>query len=285
MTIQDMHTLYKLSLDKVGNSALPYFEPEAVDFILNYGIKAVMKQKISGNNVLRTGAEETTKRKLDLQTMVANYEVSSSSFYTSNENKPFGVFVPMVDNLFYILDEEVNIGSYVCPTQVLSGQIIPGQLYIVESIELANSDTEYNGTIYSEGDIFIGKHGITTFTSNGLVKMTKRVNVLPIRNDQYNALILDPFNRPNEDRVFKLEYGITNGSQHIELISSKDIQINNYYLRYYKTPAIVNYGTNTSCDLPDIIHEEIVDFAVSWTLESIESPRFQTQIANMSRDE
>ncbi len=232
MTISEMHLLFKLSLDKVGNNALPYFEPEAVDMIINYAIKAVVKQKISGNNVLRQGAEETTKRKSDLQSLLSNYEVASNLFISNSSNKPFGVFVPMVSDIFYLLDEEVEIKSTLCDS-------------------------------------------------------TKRVNVLPIRNDQYNTLILDPFNRPDKNKILKLEYGkIGIGpTLHIELISSDGIEINKYYLRYYKTPITVNYGLNISCDLPDIIHEEIIDFAVSWTLENIESPRFQSQIANTNRNE
>lgn len=288
MTISEMHLLYKLSLDKVGNNALPYFEPEAIDMIINYAIKAVVKQKISGNNALRQGAEETTKRKSDLQTLLSNYEVPSSLFEYTSDNKPFGAFIPMKDDIFYILDEEVNIGSYLCNTNITSGNIKAGQLY-----KISSGVINYNGVAYSPGgdNIFMGINGITTFQLlsspdyGSTINMVKRVNVLPIRNDQYNTLVLDPFNRPDENRILKLEYGKINDILYIELISSKDIEINKYYLRYYKTPITVNYGANISCDLPDIIHEEIIDFAVNWTLENIESQRFQSQIANTNRNE
>lgn len=287
MTISDMHLLFKLSLDKVGNNALPYFEPEAIDVILNYAIKAVMKQKISGNNAQRTGAEETTKRKGDLQTMMTNYDVTPLA--TMVNNKPNGVFVALPTDIFYLLDDEVNIGSYVCDTVVTSGNIVPGQLYKVN-----NGPVTYpvgSGNIYGINDIFIGLHNYTTFEITSTipattVEMTRRVNVLPIRNDQYNSLILDPFNRPDENKVLKLEYGIVPGTGLcVELISSKDTMINKYYLRYYRYPTLVNINTSADCDLPEIIHEEIVDFAVNWTLESVESSRFQTQIANISRNE
>lgn len=288
MTISEMHILFKLSLDKVGNSSLPYFEPEAIDLILNYAIKSVYKQKITGNNTLRQGAEETEKRRVDLQTMICNYSVAPTSFNT--DNKPYGRFVevPSSPGMFYALDEEVCILNKNCLKQVFTGGIQEGIMY-----KVVGTNVDYNNSTYSTGSVFIGLPGVTSFTPTGLayVYECKRVNVLPIRNDQYNTLILDPFNRPDENRILKLDYGIISSKLYYELIGSKNIEILKYYLRYYKTPATVSYPAyllnpaNGNCDLPAIIHEEIVDFAVNWTLESIESPRFQSQILNLQRNE
>ena len=280
MTISEMHILFKLSLDKVGNSSLPYFEPEAIDLILNYAIKAVYKQKISGNNALRQGAEETNKRRVDLQTMIVGY--STETFVTNSDNKPYGKFVEVPSNMFYLLDEEVCIFNKSCQKEVLSGNIEEGIMY-----KVVGTSVTYNSVTYSNGKTFIGISGVTTYTvSSAKVYEALRVNVLPIRNDQYNTLTLDPFNRPGEDRVLKLDYGIISSKLYYELIGNKTIDILKYYLRYYKTPATVKFpATAVDCDLPAIIHEEIVDFAVNWTLESIESPRFQSQIANLQRNE
>ena len=291
MTISEMHILFKLSLDKVGNSSLPYFEPEAIDFILNYAIKDVYKQKISGNNALRQGAEETGKRRVDLQTMICNYQ--SSTFVTNTDSKPYGrlVEVPSSPKMFYLLDEEVCILNRNCLKQVITGGIEEGVMY-----KVVGGAVTYKGNTYTANTItqtFIGEYGFTDFThtTTAYVYECKRVNVLPIRNDQYNSLILDPFNRPDENKVLKLDFGVISSKLYFELIGSKTIELLKYYLRYYKYPAVVDYNaylinpTNGNCDLPEIIHEEIVDFAVNWTLESIESPRFQSQIANLQRNE
>lgn len=294
MTISEMHILFKLSLDKVGNSSLPYFEPEAIDLILNYAIKAVYKQKISGNNALRQGAEETNKRRVDLQTMIVGY--STETFVTNSDNKPYGKFVEVPSNMFYLLDEEVCISSDTCSLTITNGTLEEGEMY-----KLSTGSIRYpqsTGVTYVAGNTFIGiKDKLLWDVISGTIKVlqAKRVNVLPIRNDQYNTLTLDPFNRPSSDRVLKLDYGnitILNTTKlYYELISSKGIDILKYYLRYYKTPLTVSYPAyllnpaNGNCDLPAIIHEEIVDFAVNWTLESIESPRFQSQIANLQRNE
>ena len=290
MTISEMHILFKLSLDKVGNSSLPYFEPEAIDLILNYAIKAVYKQKISGNNALRQGAEETNKRRVDLQTMIVGY--STETFVTNSDNKPYGKFVEVPSNMFYLLDEEVCISSDTCALTITNGTLEEGEMY-----KLSTGSIRYpqsTGVTYVAGNTFIGiKDKLLWDAISGTIKVlqAKRVNVLPIRNDQYNTLTLDPFNRPGSDRVLKLDYGVITTKLYYELISSKGIDILKYYLRYYKTPLTVSYPAyllnpaNGNCDLPTIIHEEIVDFAVNWTLESIESPRFQSQIANLQRNE
>lgn len=288
MTISEMHILFKLSLDKVGNSSLPYFEPEAIDLILNYAIKAVYKQKITGNNALRQGAEETNKRRTDLQTMIVGY--STETFVTNSDNKPYGKFVEVPSNMFYLLDEEVCIFNKNCQKEVASGNIVEGVMYKVVATDVSGN-VVYNTASYAGNKTFIGTT-LTTYTAvSAKVYEASRVNVLPIRNDQYNTLMLDPFNRPDENRILKLDYGIISSKLYYELIGSKNIEILKYYLRYYKTPATVSYPAyllnpaNGNCDLPAIIHEEIVDFAVNWTLESIESPRFQSQILNLQRNE
>lgn len=279
MTISEMHILFKLAIDKVGNSSLPYFEPEAIDLILNYSIKAVYKQKITGNNALRQGAEETEKRRVDLQTMITGY--SSDTFVVNSDNKPYGKFVEVPSNLFYLLDEEVCIFNKNCQKEVASENIVEGVMY-----KVVGTSVVYNSVTYTNGKTFIGTTATTYIPTNAKVYEASRVNVLPIRNDQYNTLILDPFNRPNENRILKLDYGIISSKLYYELIGSKDIEILKYYLRYYKNPATVKItSTAVDCDLPEIIHQEIVDFAVSWTLESIESPRFQSQILNLQRNE
>lgn len=284
MTIQEMHNLFRISLDKMDNNSLPYFEPETIDLILNYCIYNVVKQKISGNNALKRGAEEGTKRKEDLQPLINEYICHSISFNPGK--KPYGYLVPLPSDLLYILDEEVCISSDTCSPEIKSGEIQYGGTYKVSSGEIDYNSNSYQSSTSS--NIFTGEKGITTFSEISTpvkVILCRRINVLPIRNDQYNTLILDPFNRPDENKVLKIDYGIVSSKKNVELISSQKINVDKYYLRYYKNPVKVDIVNGVDCDLPDMVHQEIVDYAVNWTLESIESPRFQTQIANIQRNE
>jgi len=51
---------------------------------------------------------------------------------------------------------------------------------------------------------------------------------------------------------------------------------------YYKIPSDVDLGTSTDSELPDSLHQEIVELAANMMLENIESPRFpnNTQLIN-----
>lgn len=99
----------------------------------------------------------------------------------------------------------------------------------------------------------------------------ERVPVKAIRHDNYNKVISDPFNKPDETLVLRL---MENGK--VELISDINHQIKNYYLRYIKRPQQINLNTNTTTDLPEHIHWELVSEAVNIALENISAQRIQT---------
>lgn len=103
----------------------------------------------------------------------------------------------------------------------------------------------------------------------------RRIRVIPITHDKYNDIIKDPFNKPNHNKVIRLGY-----DNKLELISSTDSIILFYYIRYIRKPASVRYGTiyptpttDVQCDLPESVHQEILDLAILDCLEKIESQR------------
>ena len=106
-----------------------------------------------------------------------------------------------------------------------------------------------------------------------------KIGVKPITYDRYNSIIKDPFNSPNENLVYRLDYGgsisegmITNA---VELIASDNVTITTYFLRYLKNPNVVSFS-GESCNLAKHTHREIVRMAVVEALENIESPRYQS---------
>lgn len=109
--------------------------------------------------------------------------------------------------------------------------------------------------------------------------VTKRQKVVPRTHDEYNTLIEDPFNKPYEKEVIRLPYS----SNKYELITGSFITLGNYYLRYYKIPLPIS-DTQT-CELAVHTHREIVELAVSRTLEGIESPRYSSNINELSKNE
>ena len=108
------------------------------------------------------------------------------------------------------------------------------------------------------------------------VTTTARVPVYPITHDQYNKIIRDPFNKPDETGVLRMGLGVgATGS--MELIASTGVTLTNYFLRYIRKPAEVRYGTtyavattDVQCDLPEHTHKEIIEMAVVDALGNVE---------------
>ena len=113
-----------------------------------------------------------------------------------------------------------------------------------------------------------------TFSSNIGECITGQVaDVVPVTHDEYQRTINNPFRGPNKRRVLRLDIG----KSKIELISSYNI--GTYTLRYIKRPEPIVLcdlqgtelninGVNTpqTCQLSDLVHQEILNRAVSMAL-------------------
>lgn len=99
--------------------------------------------------------------------------------------------------------------------------------------------------------------------------VTNLVEVIPTSHSEFSKVIKDPFKQPTETKVLRLmEAG------RVELISSCTIV--DYRMRYVKQPIPVSITTNTTFELSEHTHSEIVDLAVSIALEGIEGKRTQS---------
>jgi len=98
---------------------------------------------------------------------------------------------------------------------------------------------------------------------------TQRVEVIPITHAEASKSLKDPFAKPNNEKVLRLTI-----DGKVELISNCTIV--DYQLRYIKQPITMNITTNTTCELSEHIHNELVDVAVGIALEGIEGKRTQS---------
>lgn len=101
--------------------------------------------------------------------------------------------------------------------------------------------------------------------------ITSKVLVRPIQHDDYDKILSDPFNRPNNNKVLRL---MSEGKS--EIITGTGYTLGTYYLRYIKLMTPVSLSGNITLELPTDTHQEIVDIAVDIALENIESRRTQT---------
>lgn len=229
MTVAEMHSEFKIGMDKVDSLSYPNLLPEEIDTLLNISQEKFIKQRAYGNNIRRQGLEETQKRLDDLKNIIANFE--TVIFTNTSSNKPNGVFVELPTSYQYAMEEEVDV------------------IY-----------TDCKGEL-----------------------STKRVEVIPVTHDRYNRTIKDPFNKPFEDLVIRLGYGINNGNESFELVSNGNVTVGTYYLRYLMKPVKIQYGTqyqtplaDQDCILSDHTHREIIAIAIKDALENIESGRYPT---------
>ena len=58
-------------------------------------------------------------------------------------------------------------------------------------------------------------------------------------------------------------------------------------MTYLKRPVVVDIITNPTipCDLPDTVHQEIVDMTINSILEEFSDPRYQSSTVEMSKSE
>ena len=114
---------------------------------------------------------------------------------------------------------------------------------------------------------------------------TSRVGVKPIGDDYYNANINNPFKKPYEELVWRLDFSRTDDTSVVsssnkkrhELVYDSASPVSKYYLTYIKYPQSINVSSNASCELDPSVHKELVELAVSIALETSSDPRYNSQ--------
>lgn len=97
------------------------------------------------------------------------------------------------------------------------------------------------------------------------------VKVKPIQHNEFDESIINSFRKPDKTKVLRL---MEDGR--IELVHGDGITIIEYRLRYLKQPVKVDINTNTTFELSEHTHTEIIDEAVKIALEGIEARRIPT---------
>jgi len=103
---------------------------------------------------------------------------------------------------------------------------------------------------------------------NGNTGAQKDARVLPIRHEEYTMNINNPFGKPFEELVWRMDYGATATKVH-ELIHGIEQSIQTYRLRYLKMPVRIDIINGVNCELHESIHEEVVDRAIQLAMASL----------------
>ncbi len=129
----------------------------------------------------------------------------------------------------------------------------------------------------------------------------KVVKVVPKTYDEYNVQIRNPFKKPSDELVWKLDYSKQNNIGNVELISKHDIK--KYQMRYLKFPnpiiltslttgdfvgmelSINNQTTEQTSELDESIHDEILNRAVELAVRDYKESNLQNRVQLNLRDE
>jgi len=133
MTVSQMHTAFRLELDKVNSLQYPDFTSIEVDYWLNRAIREFVKTRYSGLNPKREGFEQTQKRIDDLRTLVREVTVPCTII---GSIKPHG-FV-LTDGFSNV--EFSTAGSYWLSLGEEVDLMLPGSIRIVSGVTEVTAD-------------------------------------------------------------------------------------------------------------------------------------------------
>jgi len=150
-------------------------------------------------------------------------------------------------------------------------------------------------------DLFLTIQEQVIFNSTNECINDKVVKVIPKTYDEYNIQIKNPFKKPDNDVVWRLDYSKQNDIDNVELLSKYDIK--KYQLRYIKFPSpiiltslilgdflgeglsINNQTNEQTSELDESIHDEILNRAVELAVRDYKESNLQNKIQTNLRDE
>lgn len=102
------------------------------------------------------------------------------------------------------------------------------------------------------------------------------VLIKPVRHTDIERILKDPFSKPNSNKILRLEQGNS-----FILFFDEGVEIQQILLGYIKQVEKIKIDTTTWKDIqywmPISTHNNIIEIAVNRAIETIESPRLQTQ--------
>ena len=109
MTRDEMHSEFKLLMDKGESFDAPSFLGSEIDAFLNIAQEKFIAKRAFSNNVRRTGFEEDQKRRDDLRNLITNAIISPLP--VTNNNKPNGHFALLPADYRHTIQEDALLST------------------------------------------------------------------------------------------------------------------------------------------------------------------------------
>jgi hypothetical protein len=262
MTVSEMHTAFKLGLDKSNSASVPAFEPNEIDYWLNYSVERFIKQRLSGNNPLKEKFPNTDKRYEDLYTLlVSNPNLGqpqpNTNSYVATQTSP------LPKDFFHLVFAYCGVLRTKDPYNGLRFQ---------RHLELMD-EVVYNSRLF-----IWNLNNITNFntTQPGYYRL--------LGKNEHTPILTNPSNSPYPTNNQNLNQTPTRYIQAFLPSYDKLEAIGIDYIRKWQ-PLNILTTPNGVLELPDSTHQEVVDIAVSAVLENIGDPRYNTNINQLNSQE
>ena len=261
---------FLVEYDRITNLSAPGYIDKEISLFLTEAQKVYIENKYDfKKNRLLSGFEDSEKRRKELSELIRDSVDQNGSNLISKSTNQIGthlngVFFDLPDDVMYVISETGYItGSSLC---IPSG-------YGVQA------------------------HKAGGYTTGGTTATIKMVDVQPVTHDEIASNRRNPFKKPDEWLLWRVDVESRNGEKRHEIIGSGAYTISDYRIRYIKVPfpiitayiapdTINGQVGPLNCELNPVTHNEIVRIAVSLALEAVADPRYQTnkveQISNES---
>lgn len=107
MTLEEMHTMFDVELDKLNGTSYPSFLPEEKDLWLNKAYLMLINQKFTGDNKLGLSFEMGTKRISDLQALIRTEYIELDEFIYNYQ--AFYNLDTLANKILYIISTAIQI--------------------------------------------------------------------------------------------------------------------------------------------------------------------------------
>ena len=293
MTISEMHTAFKLELDKTNSLQYPSFTSIEIDYWLNKAIKEFVKTRYSGVNYKKEGFEQTQKRIDDLRTLVREVTVPCT---TTGAIKSIGtttvisyVLTSGFSNTVFTaapywlsLGEEVKL-TLSNPTATIR----TGVTEITSDDYSAEIDNPYSSYILhyrNAKPLRLFYNNTIEFISDGTYVVT----------EAYVRYVKQPVAVNYTATIGVVSGNILPGYRYLAATAGSityngvSYAVGTTFLGVEGVTTFTPVGGGTvnfvatDCELPEHCHDEIVSLGVQMALENIEQPRYQSYSQNIT---
>ena len=308
MNISEMHTAFKLEIDKSEGLELPAFEQEEIDKWLNNAIRKFVKTRYKE-------FEQSQKRMDDLSALVREESLSVVPIIRK-PNTVVAIFPKRVDSAdsniddwdyWFTISEAVDIGylklgeSYTARVTSLPADdwgTIGAYYYFIDSLtqlttaygitegtvtdSASGTNTEgqltYDSVVYYSGMVFKYSNAETTYNTLSTPVVyekphIRRTSITEVTADNFEAKYVDPYSEHvlhyEQAEPLRVLY-----NDIVELTTDGEYGVINYYLRYIKRPERVNIEVDASIagadnQIEEGLYYHVINAGTSITYNSV----------------